>query len=77
MRAIKDAVACHFEESERHGEAGNPKTTYTILPEEKLSTELQVEISKLTGEDGKTVLSPEAVQLRHGRQASAFETPNL
>jgi hypothetical protein len=26
-------------EIERHGEAGNPKTKYTILPEEKLTTE--------------------------------------
>ena len=31
-------------EIERRGEAGNTKTTYSILPEEKQSAELQVEI---------------------------------
>ena len=31
-------------EVERHGESGNPKTTYTLLPEEKLTAELRDEI---------------------------------
>jgi hypothetical protein len=44
-------------EIERHGEAGSTKTTYTILPEEKLSTELQVEISKLTLHDLQSAAS--------------------
>jgi len=32
-------------EVERHGEAGNPKTTYSILPEEKLDDELRARIA--------------------------------
>ena len=32
-------------EVERHGEAGDPKTTYTILPEEKLTAEFRDEIA--------------------------------
>ena len=34
-------------EIERHGEKGNPKTTYSILPEEKLAADVQQEIAKL------------------------------
>ncbi|MCP4603964.1 MAG: hypothetical protein GY847_26150 [Proteobacteria bacterium] len=34
-------------EIQRHGEAGSSKTTYTILPEEKLSDEQIAEISRL------------------------------
>jgi hypothetical protein len=34
-------------EIQRHGEAGNPKTKYTILPEEKLSAEQLDEIGSL------------------------------
>lgn len=32
-------------EIERHGEAGSPKTTYSLLPEEKLTDELRDEIA--------------------------------
>jgi len=32
-------------EIERHGEAGNPKTTYSLLPEEKVSDELKAKIT--------------------------------
>jgi hypothetical protein len=32
-------------EIERHGEAGDPKTTYSILPEEKLDDELRGQIA--------------------------------
>jgi len=32
-------------EIERHGEAGNPKTTYSILPEEKLNDELRAKLA--------------------------------
>lgn len=34
-------------EIQRHGESGNPKTKYTILPEEKLSAEQQDEIADM------------------------------
>ena len=47
-------------EIERHGESGDPKTTYTILPEEKLTSAQQEEIvslglhalASLGGDDG-------------------------
>lgn len=32
-------------EIERHGEAGNPKTTYSLLPEEKVTDELKAKIA--------------------------------
>ena len=32
-------------EVERHGEAGNPKTTYSILPEEKLDDEMRARLA--------------------------------
>lgn len=44
-------------EIERHGEAGNPKTTYTILPEEKLTDEVTAEINKLELHDLAKVTS--------------------
>jgi len=34
-------------EIERQGEAGDPKTKYSILPEEKISSELRVQMNKL------------------------------
>jgi hypothetical protein len=34
-------------EIQRHGEAGNPKTGYTILPEEKLNAAQLDEIANL------------------------------
>ena len=38
-------------EIERHGEAGNPKTTYSILPEEKLTDELRARIAAVEVHD--------------------------
>ena len=44
-------------EIERHGEAGDPKTTYTILPEERLSDAQHEEIAALRLHDLPKVLS--------------------
>jgi hypothetical protein len=38
-------------EIERHGEAGNPKTTYSILPEEKIDDELRSRIAAVKVHD--------------------------
>ena len=46
-------------EIERHGASGDTKTTYTILPEEKISFELQTEIAKLELHDLENVISGE------------------
>ena len=44
-------------EVERHGDAGDPKTTYTILPDEKLTKEQQKEIEDLRLHDLAKVAS--------------------
>ncbi len=44
-------------EIERHGEAGDSKTTYTILPEEKLDDDLKKELAKLELHDLVKVVS--------------------
>jgi hypothetical protein len=46
-------------EIERHGASGDTKTTYTILPEEKISFELQSEIAKLELHDLERAISGE------------------
>jgi len=38
-------------EIERHGESGDPKTTYSILPEEKINDELRVKIAAVESHD--------------------------
>lgn len=44
-------------EIERHGEAGDPKTTYTILPDEKLTEEQREEIAALQLHDLEKTVS--------------------
>jgi len=44
-------------EVERHGDAGDPKTTYTILPDEKLTDEQREEIAALQLHDLEKVTS--------------------
>jgi hypothetical protein len=46
-------------EIERHGEAGNPKTTYSILPEEKLTDELRSKIATVELHDLERLASGE------------------
>ena len=42
-------------EIERHGEAGDPKTTYSILPEEKLDDEMRARIAAAEAHDLKSI----------------------
>ena len=42
-------------EIERHGEAGDPKTTYSILPEEKLDDEMRARIAAAEPHDLKSI----------------------
>ncbi|MDY0059818.1 MAG: hypothetical protein RBU45_08420 [Myxococcota bacterium] len=46
-------------EIERHGEAGNPKTTYSILPEEKLTDELRAKLAAVEPHDLERLASGE------------------
>ncbi len=49
-------------EVQRHGEAGSSKTTYTILPEEKIDGSLQSQISNLELNDLEQVTSGESTR---------------
>ena len=49
-------------EIERHGEAGDPKTTYSILPEEKLDDGLRAQITSLGLHDLATLSSGDAAE---------------
>ncbi len=42
-------------EIERHGDAGDPKTTYSILPEEKLDDEMRARIAAAEAHDLKSI----------------------
>lgn len=42
-------------EIERHGDAGDPKTTYSILPEEKLNDEMRARIAAADAHDLKSI----------------------
>lgn len=42
-------------EIERHGDAGDPKTTYSILPEEKLDDEMRARIAAADAHDLKSI----------------------
>ena len=49
-------------EIERHGEAGNPKTTYSILPEEKLTDDMRGRIEAAELHDLGQLASAEATE---------------
>lgn len=47
-------------EIERHGDAGDPKTTYSILPEEKLDDEMRARIAAAEAHDLKSTATTAA-----------------
>ncbi len=45
-----------FFEIERHGDAGNPKTTYSILPEDRMKEEHQAKVTKIQLHDLEAIV---------------------
>ena len=61
-------------EIERHGEAGNPKTTYSILPEERLTDELRSKIAAAEPNDLARLASADAAEAAEPQPTGAAPT---